>query len=135
MIGAQHHYNPVEKECLAFFFHPEDATLYSGPDYSRHLKVNPLRFLMIKPSLLNSRLAKWAILLSQYEMQFLPQKAIKGQVVIDFLAEHPDPRTTKLYNNLPDEIAEVYLTQTSFERQVWQFFFDDASRTSPEEIS
>ena len=64
-------------------------------------------------------------------MHFLPQKAVKGQAVADFLAEHPDPRATKLYEDLPDEVAEVCLTQTSFERQVWQLFFDGASRTGP----
>ena len=64
-------------------------------------------------------------------MRFLLQKAIKGQAIADFLAEHPDPRAVKLYEDLPDEIAEVCLTQTSFESQVWQLFFDGASRTSP----
>jgi len=49
--------------------------------------------------------------------------------VADFLAEHPDPEATKLYEDLPDEVAEVYLTQTSFEEQVWQLFFNGASRT------
>ena len=73
---------------------------------------------MIKPSSLNGRLAKWAILLSQYEMQFLPQKIMKGQAVADFLTEHPDPRVTKLYEDLPDEVAEVCLTQTSIEGQM-----------------
>ena len=68
-------------------------------------------------------------MLSQYEMQFLPQKATKGQVVIDFLAEYPDPRATRLYENLPVEIAEVYMMQTSFEEQLWQLFFDGESRT------
>ena len=62
-------------------------------------------------------------------MQFLPQKAVKGQAVADFLAEHPDPRTTKLYEDLPDEIAEVCMTQTSFKGQVWQLLFNDTSRT------
>ena len=71
------------------------------------------------------------LLLSQYEMQFLPQKAVKGQAVADFLAEHPDSRVTKLYEDLPDEVAEVCLTQMLFEGQVWQLFFDGASRTSP----
>jgi len=78
-------------------------------------KVNPLKFLMTKPSSLNGPLAKWVILLSQYEMQFLPQKAVKEQAVTDFLAEHPNPRMTKLYEDLPDEVVEVCLTQTSFE--------------------
>jgi len=94
-------------------------------------KVNPLRLLMTKPLLLNGRLVKWAILLSQYEKQFLPQKAMKGQIVAYFLAENPDPRTIKLYEDFSDEIAEVCMTQTSFEEQVWQLFFDDASRTGP----
>jgi len=58
-------------------------------------------------------------------MQFLPQKAVKGQAMADFLTEHPDPRMTKLYEDLPDEVAEVFLTQTSFEGQVWQLFFDN----------
>jgi len=47
-------------------------------------------------------------------MQFLLQKTVKGQAVADFLAEHPDSRTTKLYEDLPDEITEVCITQTSF---------------------
>jgi len=81
-------------------------------------KVNPLRLLMMKPSSLNGRLAKWAILLSQYEMQFLPKKAVKGQAVADFLAEYPDPRATKLYEDLLNVVAEVCLTQTSFEGHV-----------------
>jgi len=54
---------------------------------------------------------------------------VKGHAVADFLAEHPDPRATKLYEDLPDQVTEVYLTQTSFEGQVWQPFFDTASRT------
>ena len=46
--------------------------------------------------------------------------------------KHPDPRATELYEDLPDEVAEVCTTQTSFERQVWQLFFDGASRTGPQ---
>ena len=80
--------------------------------------------LMTKPSLLNCRLAKWAILLSQYEMQFMPQKAIKGQALADFLADHPVLESSKLYKDIPDEIAEACMTQMSFEEQVWKLFFD-----------
>jgi len=58
---------------------PENATLLGGPNYPCYIKINHLRLLMTKPSSLNGRLAKCAILLSQYEMQFLPQKAVKGQ--------------------------------------------------------
>ena len=40
-------------------------------------------------------------------MQFMPQKAIKGQGVEKFLADHPVPGTSKLYDNLPNENEEV----------------------------
>ena len=131
MIGAEHQYNPIEKECLALVFSIQKMRHYLGQTINVISKVNPLRLLMTKPSSLNGRLTKWAILLSQYEMHFLPQKAVKGQAVADLLAEHPDPKATKLYDDLPDEVAEACQTQTSFERQVWQLFFDGASRTSP----
>jgi len=49
----------------------------------------------------------------------------------DFLAEHPDPRATRLYKDLSNEIDEVYMTQTSFEEQDWQLFFDGTLRLGP----
>jgi len=35
--------------------------------------------------------------------------------VTDFLAEHPDSRSTKVYEDLSDKIAEICMTKTSFE--------------------
>ena len=67
-------------------------------------------------------------------MQFLPQRAVKGQTVTDFLAEHPDSRATKLYEDLPDEVAEVCMTQMTFEEQVWQLFFEAHQERVLEEI-
>jgi len=51
-------------------------------------------------------------------MQFLSQKATKGQAIADFLAEHSDSRTTKICRDRPNEIVEVCITQTSFEEQI-----------------
>jgi len=62
-------------------------------------------------------------------MQFMPQKAIKDQDVVDFLADHPVLRNSKLYDDLPDEIAEVNAINVFSEEQVWLLFFDGASRT------
>ena len=65
-------------------------------------------------------------------MQFMPQKVIKGQAVADFLVDHPVPGSSKLYDDLPDEVAEVNMIHVLSEEQVWQLFFDGASRTSLE---
>jgi len=55
---------------------------------------------------------------------------VKG--VADFLTDHPVSGTSKFYDDLPDEIAEVNSINASSEEQVWQLFFDRASRTNPE---
>ena len=49
MIGAEHRYNPIEKECLALVFAnvwhwcspSENATLFGRPNYKRHIKSQP----------------------------------------------------------------------------------------------
>src|SRR3954463_1643749 len=83
-------YNPVEKECLALVFAVQKMRHYlTGQTIYVVSRVNPLRLLMTKPSTLNGRLTKWAMLLSQYDIHFLPQKSTKGQVIVDLLTEHP----------------------------------------------
>jgi len=73
LIEAKSPYNPIEKECLAFIFAVQ-KTLYYLVGQIKHFvsRVNPLRILMTKPGSLKSRLANWAILLSQYDMTFVP---------------------------------------------------------------
>ena len=67
LIGAESRYNPVEKECLALVFAIQKTHHYLVSQTLHVIfRVNPLRFLMTKLGSLNSRLAKWAILLSQY---------------------------------------------------------------------
>ena len=85
---------------------------------------------MTKLGSLNSRLAKWALLLSQYDMLFVPQKAVKGQALTEFLAAHPVPESSKLHEDIPDEVFESNIT---LEDEVWQIFFDGASRIGPKD--
>jgi len=59
-------------------------------------------------------------------MTFVPQKAIKGQALAVFLAAHPISETSKLHEDIPDEVIEANMTLSN---DVWQMFFDGASRT------
>jgi len=61
-------------------------------------------------------------------MTFVPQKAIKGQAIADFLATHPVSESSKLKEDIPDEVIEANITSSD---DVWQLFFDGASRTRP----
>ena len=64
LIGAEFCYNSIEKECLALVFAIQKTRHYLvGQTIHVISRVNPLRLLMTKPGSLNSRLAKWALLL------------------------------------------------------------------------
>ena len=78
LIGGRKSLKPSrEKKCLALVFAIQRTHHYLVSQ-SIHVifRVNPLRILKTKSGSLNFRLANWAILLSQYDMTFVPQKAI-----------------------------------------------------------
>jgi len=107
LIEAEFRYNPIEKKCLAFIFAIQ-KTRYYLVDQTIHVifRVNPFRILMTKSGSLNSRSVNWAILLSQYDMLFVPQYAVKGPTLTDFLRAHLVSESSKLHEDISDEVFE-----------------------------
>ena len=59
MIGAEHRYNPIEKECLTLVFAVQKMRHYLGGETINVIsKVNSLRLLMMKLQSLNGLLEK-----------------------------------------------------------------------------
>ena len=46
-----------------------------------------------------SRIAQWSIELGQYDIQFVPQTAIKSQALVDFVAEWTNPEHEEAAQN------------------------------------
>jgi hypothetical protein len=46
---------------------------------------------MLSMLILNGRIGKWILALSEFELKFESAKAIKGQIIADFKTEHRDP--------------------------------------------
>ncbi|TYK18824.1 hypothetical protein E5676_scaffold204G00140 [Cucumis melo var. makuwa] len=95
-------------------------------EFTVHLvaKADPIKYVMSR-SIIFGCLAKWAILLQQYDIDYIPQKAIKGQVLADFLEDQPIPSDWKLCEDLPDDEAFFIEVMKS-----WTMYFDDAARRS-----
>ena len=51
----------------------------------------PLRQVLQKLDA-SSHLLKWAIELSQFDIEFIPRPTIKGQALVDFIAEFRTPK-------------------------------------------
>ena len=86
--------------------------------------ADPIKCIMTKLVLLG-KLEKWASLLQEFEIIYVQQKALKGQALADFLADHPIPNDWELLDDLPNE--EVTLIEIS---QPWKMFFNEAAQYS-----
>ncbi|KAA0046253.1 uncharacterized protein E6C27_scaffold284G00560 [Cucumis melo var. makuwa] len=119
LTGAELNYSPIEKMCLALFFAIDKLRHYMQAFTIRLVaKADPVKYILSRPVILG-RLAKWAIILQQYDIVYIPKKAVKGQALADFLADHPVPSNWKLCDDLPDE--EVLFVGSM---EPWIMFFN-----------
>ncbi|TYK05704.1 uncharacterized protein E5676_scaffold98G001850 [Cucumis melo var. makuwa] len=125
LTGAELNYSLIEKMCLALFFAIDKLRHYMQA-FTIHLveKADPVKYILSRP-VISRHLAKLAIILQQYDIIYIPQKAVKGQALADFLADHPVPSNWKLCDDLPDE--EVLFVESM---EPWFMFFDGATRRS-----
>lgn len=70
---------------------------------------HPLRTILHSPSV-SGRLVKWAIVLSEYDIEYSPRTCAKAQVLADFVIE--------LTTQAPDETAS---------NKTWKLYVDGAS--------
>ncbi|XP_059075329.1 uncharacterized protein LOC131079089 [Cryptomeria japonica] len=68
---------------------------------------------------LSGRLAKWVIVLSDFDLQFITQKSIKGQLIASQLVDAPSSKYFPTLDLFPDENVLI-IDQDS----VWDMYFD-----------
>ncbi|XP_074305356.1 uncharacterized protein LOC141640448 [Silene latifolia] len=123
LVGAELNYAPIEKICLALVFAIQKLRHYMQA-HTIHVvsKADPIKYILSRP-VLSGRLAKWAMLLKQYDLVFVPQKAVKGQAIADFFADHPVPAEWEISDDLPGE--KIFYVDVL---PPWQMYFDGAAR-------
>ena len=78
-------YSPIEKLCLCLYFSytklrhyllSAECTVVSKADVIKH---------MLSMSILNGRMEKWILALSEFDLRYESAKEVKGQVMADFM--------------------------------------------------
>jgi hypothetical protein len=91
--GAEERYPQIEKLAFALVMASRKLWPYFQAHTIRVLTEYPLRKVMQKLDL-SKRLANWAIELGEFDLEFDPRNAIKGQALANFLAEFTNwPKT------------------------------------------
>lgn len=101
----------IEKLCLCLYFSCTKLKHYikSVDVYvSSHFDV--LKHMLSK-LILHIQIGKWALALTEYSLIYMPLKAIKGQVVADFIVDH----------------YIVENSQNYLELEPWKVYFDGSS--------
>ena len=120
----------IERFCLALVWATRILRHYMT-EYSMQFvsRLDPLRYLFDIP-VLTSRLMRWLVLLTEFDIQYVTQKSIKGSVLADHLASLPVTDTRVIDDDFSDEeIAGV----TSLSG--WRMYFDGATNHSRYRIS
>ena len=82
-------YELVEKTCLAVIWAMKKLRhyfqSYRVQAVSRH---DPLRYLQQTPSL-TGKLARWLVLLTEFDIDYMANKVVKGRAVANFLDQNP----------------------------------------------
>jgi ribonuclease HI len=109
LLDPETRYSAAEKLCLCVYYSCTkfqyyllnvECVVYSKFDVIKHMLSMPI---------LNGRIGKWILALSKFDLKFESAKAVKGQIIADFITEHRDPSIDLL------EIAP------------WALFFDGSS--------
>ncbi|XP_034202236.1 uncharacterized protein LOC117617090 [Prunus dulcis] len=84
--SAELRYPPLEQLALALVVSTRRLRPYFQAHGIKVLTNQPLRQVLQKPEI-SGRLIKWAIELGEFDIQFVPRPAEKGQAVADFISE------------------------------------------------
>ena len=109
LLDAETRYSPVKRLCLCLYFSCTKLRHYLlSAECVVVSKDDVIRYMHLL-SILNGRIGKWILALSEFDLRYESAKAVKGQTVADFIVQHCGPEL-----NMVDLVP-------------WTLFFDGSS--------
>uniref|UniRef100_A0A2N9HXX3 Integrase catalytic domain-containing protein n=1 Tax=Fagus sylvatica TaxID=28930 RepID=A0A2N9HXX3_FAGSY len=116
----------VEKTCCALAWASKKLRQYMLY-YTTWLvsRMDPIKYIFEKPAL-TGKIARWQVLLSEFDILFVARKAIKGQAIADYLADYPSEQLELMDSEFPDEDV---MTVDEGDHCRWKLYFDGAANS------
>ena len=125
MLNYETRYVMIEHYCLALVWATHRLRHYMT-EYSVHLisHLDPLRYLFDGPALVG-RLMRWLVLLTEFDIDYVTQKSIRGSIVVDHLASLLVSNGRAIDDDFPDEDVAAVTSLSG-----WCMYFDGAANHS-----
>lgn len=123
LLPYEQKYSPIERTCLAVVWATQKLRHYFLAHSIRLLaRMDPLKYIFEKP-ISSGKIARWQMLLSEFDITYVTQKSIKGQAIADHLAHLPLPTYEIVKDEFPDEEL-LNANIVHVEKDLWTLYFD-----------
>ncbi|XP_050914774.1 uncharacterized protein LOC127129671 [Lathyrus oleraceus] len=101
--NCESRYSLLDKTCYALVWAARRLRQYMVCHTTLLIsRMDPIKYIFKKPAV-TGRIARWQMLLTEYDIQYVTQKAIKGSVLANYLAHHPTEDYHPIPFDFPDE--------------------------------
>jgi len=88
LVDAETRYSAIEKLCLCLYFSCIKLRHYLlSAECTVICKDDVVRYMLSMPTM-SGRIGKWILALSEFDLRYESAKAVKGQVMADFVTQH-----------------------------------------------
>jgi hypothetical protein len=88
LVDAETRYSAIKKLCLCLYFSCIKLRHYLlSAECTVICKYDVVKY-MLSMSILSGRIGKWILALSEFDLRYELAKAVKGQVMADFVTQH-----------------------------------------------
>jgi hypothetical protein len=124
-------YSMVEKLCYSLVWSAKRLRQYMLY-YTTWLisKMDPVKYIFEKPYM-SSRIARWQVLLAEYDIIYMTRKSVKGSAITDHLVDNAIEDYEPLNFDFPDE--DVLVTEREEKSDWWTMYFDGTVNVSSNE--